>query len=132
MNLDVLEKLFGSSARVKILRLFLFNKDKIYSLKEVSRRTKTGRRTARKEIFLLLNLGFVKEKPTFEERDSGRKRKVKGYGVDLAFRYYTPLYDLLIDTMVMASLLDENRLWYTLNSIAFDKYLEDHIEINKL
>ena len=27
----------------------------------------------------------------------------------------------IIDTMVMASLLDENRLWYTLNSIAFDK-----------
>jgi len=27
----------------------------------------------------------------------------------------------IIDTMVMASLLDENRLWYTLNSVAFDK-----------
>ena len=27
----------------------------------------------------------------------------------------------IIDTMVMASLLDENRLWYTLNSISFDK-----------
>ena len=27
----------------------------------------------------------------------------------------------IVDTMVMASLLDENRLWYTLNSIAFDK-----------
>ena len=26
----------------------------------------------------------------------------------------------IIDTMVMASLIDENRLWYTLNSVAFD------------
>ena len=31
------------------------------------------------------------------------------------------IYGKIIDTMVMASLLDENRLWYTLNSIAFDK-----------
>jgi hypothetical protein len=26
----------------------------------------------------------------------------------------------IIDTMLMASLIDENRLWYSLNSIAFD------------
>lgn len=26
----------------------------------------------------------------------------------------------IIDTMVMASLIDENRLWYSLNSVAFD------------
>jgi hypothetical protein len=27
---------------------------------------------------------------------------------------------VIVDTMVMASLIDENRLWYSLNSIAFD------------
>jgi DNA polymerase I-like protein with 3'-5' exonuclease and polymerase domains len=26
----------------------------------------------------------------------------------------------IVDTMVMASLIDENRLWYSLNSVAFD------------
>ena len=30
----------------------------------------------------------------------------------------------ILDTMVMASLIDENRLWYTLNSVAFDKLKE--------
>jgi hypothetical protein len=26
----------------------------------------------------------------------------------------------IVDTMVMASLIDENRLWYSLNSVAYD------------
>jgi hypothetical protein len=26
----------------------------------------------------------------------------------------------IVDTMVMASLIDENRLWYSLNSVSFD------------
>ncbi|MFM7987159.1 MAG: hypothetical protein ACKPKO_48390, partial [Candidatus Fonsibacter sp.] len=30
------------------------------------------------------------------------------------------MHGQIIDTMVMASLIDENRLWYTLNSISFD------------
>ena len=34
--------------------------------------------------------------------------------------YNIPINGHIIDTMVMASLIDENRLWYTLNSISFD------------
>ena len=37
---------------------------------------------------------------------------IKAYGI--------PINGHIIDTMVMASLIDENRLWYTLNSISFD------------
>ena len=37
---------------------------------------------------------------------------LKAYGVEIKGR--------IIDTMVMASLIDENRFWYTLNSIAYD------------
>jgi len=37
---------------------------------------------------------------------------IKSYGI--------PINGHIIDTMVMASLIDENRLWYTLNSISFD------------
>ena len=38
--------------------------------------------------------------------------------------YGIPINGHIIDTMVMASLIDENRLWYTLNSISFD-YLRE-------
>jgi len=37
---------------------------------------------------------------------------IKAYGI--------PVNGHIMDTMVMASLIDENRLWYTLNSISFD------------
>ena len=38
--------------------------------------------------------------------------------------YGIPVNGHIMDTMVMASLIDENRLWYTLNSISFD-YLRE-------
>jgi DNA polymerase I-like protein with 3'-5' exonuclease and polymerase domains len=41
---------------------------------------------------------------------------IKAYGI--------PVSGHIIDTMVMASLIDENRLWYTLNSISYD-YLRE-------
>jgi len=34
--------------------------------------------------------------------------------------YGLKINGLIVDTMVMASLIDENRLWYTLNSISYD------------
>jgi DNA polymerase I-like protein with 3'-5' exonuclease and polymerase domains len=34
--------------------------------------------------------------------------------------YNIPIHGVIVDTMVMASLIDENRLWYSLNSVAFD------------
>ena len=41
---------------------------------------------------------------------------IKSYGI--------PINGYLMDTMVMASLIDENRLWYSLNSVSFD-YLRE-------
>ena len=38
--------------------------------------------------------------------------------------YGIPINGHIMDTMVMASLIDENRLWYTLNSISYD-YLRE-------
>ena len=38
--------------------------------------------------------------------------------------YGIPINGHIMDTMVMASLIDENRMWYTLNSISFD-YLRE-------
>ena len=34
--------------------------------------------------------------------------------------YGIPINGFIVDTMVMASLIDENRLWYSLNSVSFD------------
>lgn len=48
--IDVLTKLFGSSARVKILRLFLVNKDEQFNIAEIAKRTKVQKVVTKKEV----------------------------------------------------------------------------------
>lgn len=58
--MDILAKLFGSPARVKLLRLFLFNPDTNLSLKEVTRRSRLPAAAARKEIRLFEQIGLAR------------------------------------------------------------------------
>lgn len=60
--MDPLGKLFGSSARVKLLRLFLFNDDASFTVEDASFRTKTSKHAARKEINQLLAAGLIRKK----------------------------------------------------------------------
>ncbi|XKT75387.1 MAG: hypothetical protein ACJKSS_01200 [Patescibacteria group bacterium UBA2103] len=59
--MDVLAKLFGSSARVKILRLILFNKDVKFTVKEASYRSKVTKDSARKELELFSRIKLVRK-----------------------------------------------------------------------
>ncbi len=60
--MDVLAKLFGSAARVKLLRLFLFNPKSSFSLKTAAERTRTLTQVARREIALFEKAGVLKRK----------------------------------------------------------------------
>lgn len=60
--MDPLAKLFGSSARVKLLRLFLFNDDQSYSISDASFRSKVSKPAVRKEIASLLAGRILKKK----------------------------------------------------------------------
>lgn len=68
-SMDKLSKLFGSPARLKTLRLFVFNKDAALSLDEVARRTKLSKETARREIAELLASELLRKRG---ERSSAR------------------------------------------------------------
>ena len=57
-----LEKLFGSSARVKIIRLFLSNPESLFSLEDVSRRAKVLTPSAKREISLFKSIGLIKQR----------------------------------------------------------------------
>jgi len=60
--MDVLPKLFGSAARVKLLRLFLFNPKNSFSLKTAAERTRVFTTVARREISLFEKAGILKRK----------------------------------------------------------------------
>lgn len=60
--MDPLAKLFGSPARVKLLRLFLFNADQAYSVNDAASRTRLGKAPVRKEIVNLVAAKVLRKK----------------------------------------------------------------------
>jgi GTP-sensing pleiotropic transcriptional regulator CodY len=62
--MEPLAKLFGSGARVKTLRLFLFNKDSAFTLTDVAERAKLTKEVARQELTDLCAAGLLRKKST--------------------------------------------------------------------
>lgn len=96
---DPLAILFGSTARVKLLRFFLFNPSKAALFDEISRRAKLVRRTARTEISALERAGVIKQKILYLEVP-GKERKLKsiGYILNKDFPELQALQTFLFET----------------------------------
>ena len=62
--MESLAKLFGSPARLKTIRLFVFNQDAALTLAEVARRTKLSKEVARHELNELFAAGLLRKKGT--------------------------------------------------------------------
>jgi hypothetical protein len=60
--MDPLARLFGSPARLKLLRLFLFNGEMSFTTADAAFRTKVAVPAARKEIALLFSAGIIRKK----------------------------------------------------------------------
>lgn len=61
--MNILEKLFGSSARVRLMRVFYLNPEKSLTQKDVVKMSKLSLRAVSKEAKLLLSAGFLKKGP---------------------------------------------------------------------
>lgn len=101
-NLDVLELIFGSASKVKIMRLFLFNPTEIFDFKTIMTRSQAKQAVAKQELMHLEKAGMIKKRPFTreEEKSTGQKPKkpTVGWLVDKNFPYYTSLYNLLVST----------------------------------
>jgi DNA-binding Lrp family transcriptional regulator len=99
MAADPLTILFGSQARVKLLRFFLFNPSKEFTFDEISRRARLVRRTARTEMNALERAGVIKKKQIIiTEEGTEKKRKVQGYALDKNFPELPALQTFLFET----------------------------------
>lgn len=96
---DPLAILFGSTARVKLLRFFLFNPSKSVLFDDISRRAKLVRRTARVEISALEKAGVIKQKVMYLEVP-GKDKKLKsvGYILNKDFPELQALQTFLFET----------------------------------
>lgn len=111
--MENLAKIFDSSARVKIMRLFLFNPKTPYETKDIIERSKISASTARRELSILLKTGFIKKKTFTQEvvmkprkstakKPTGKtpvikKKTANGWMLDETFPLVQPLERLLID-----------------------------------
>jgi len=62
--MEQLTKIFGSTARLKTLRLFVFNQDASFTIPEVTERAKIAKDVARREVAELLSAGLLRKKGT--------------------------------------------------------------------
>lgn len=102
--MDVLARLFDSSARVKLMRLFLMNPEDVFDLADMGKRSKVSGAVLRKEVALLSGIGLIKSRVMLKMRpkSSGKngefeKRKVAGYGMDSRFPYLAALRSLVTE-----------------------------------
>lgn len=99
MAADPLSILFGSTARVKLLRFFLFNPSKEFHFDDISRRAKLVRRTARTEITALEKAGVIKQKTIYiEVEGKAKKMKAIGYILNKDFPELQALQTFLFET----------------------------------
>lgn len=103
---EVLGKLFGSPARVRVMRLFLLNPEEGFEPKDVAIRTK-AKTAARKELSLLSSIGFIKKKSFVQEIElkpskknappKTKKKKITGWFLNQSFPYLSQMNALLSD-----------------------------------
>lgn len=93
--MEILGKILGSQARVKIMRLFLLNQDSTFSNKEIMKRSRVSSDVVRRELHLLLSIGFI-------------KKHTNGCVFNSSFKYAREIEGLLIssDSLEKSSILE--------------------------
>ena len=105
--MEILEKILGNSARVKIMRLFLLNKDKSFKNIDVVKRSRITADTARKELKLLSAVGFIK------------KRGVADWCFNSSFKYEQEFEGLLVSP----DAVDKNKIINNFKKVGKIKFL---------
>src|SRR3989338_641690 len=116
-----LEKLFGSSARVKIIRLFLSNPENVFSLEDVSRRAKVPTPAAKREVSLFKGIGLIKQKDEIIDQPVKlkdgtikiKKKKFNGYFLNALFPFVHALRNLVLN----AAPVDKEAMIKEINTI---------------
>lgn len=82
--------IFGGESKVKVMRLFIFNPESVFSYSEISSRVKEKPETVRKDVTSLVKAGLV-------------KRRVRGFILDQSYRYLSAIGSFLIDITPISS-----------------------------
>ncbi|OGZ46746.1 MAG: hypothetical protein A3J55_02180 [Candidatus Ryanbacteria bacterium RIFCSPHIGHO2_02_FULL_45_17b] len=115
-GMGILEKLFGSHAFVKMLKLFYLNPEQVFPSQEVARRTHTKQDVTRRELRLLLSIGLIRkatqtvEEEPIEPNKKSKKITISGYMLDASFQLLHELRDLILTVAPLSKQELANRL----------------------
>jgi len=146
--MEILGKLFGGIARIKIMKLFLSNEDKAFDNFDIAKRARVTPIVLRKELLILSKAGLIKRKIFYKEEKKIIKKtktkpqqvkiikkKVNGWILNDKFPYLLPLYNLLVNmtSFTNASLIKKlagtGKLKFVLVSGAFIQNEESRVDI---
>lgn len=104
----MLEQLFNSRIKIKILRFFLSQPSDALSAKEIARKVRSPQRAVSRELNNLVRLDILKTVKKSSLPDNSKKKKGRGkyYQIDSTFLLYPEIRALFIK----AQLLLENNL----------------------
>lgn len=117
----ILEKLFGSAPRIKIIRLFLLNSENLFALEDVSRRAKTAAPLVRRELSRLKAINFIKQNEQIIEetvklkngKTKTKKKKIIGFSLNPLFPFLHALKNLVVN----AAPVDKEKMIKELNTV---------------
>jgi len=101
--METLTKLFGSQAKVKTIKLFVFNPGEPMDAKQIASRTKENLGKVRSELNTLEKARLIRRKSFYKpgEKRKGRKKvplkvKTTGFVLNGEFEYLLPLQQFLV------------------------------------
>lgn len=102
--METLTKLFGSAAKVKIIKMFLFNSLTAYDVAQISDRTKESSSKVRREVHVLEKMDLIKRRVFYKtvhrkkgNRTVAGKVKTSGWILNHDFEFLLPLQQFLVN-----------------------------------
>ncbi len=124
--MDPLAKLFSSSARLKLLRLFLFNEEAAFPLSDIAFRVSVPKDSVRKELNILLAAGVIKKRPGKEGMLYSSNRRFNHY---VALQTFLRTTTNLSDTDMLTALKKSGALRLVTLSGLFTGAIETKVDL---
>lgn len=91
--MELLKRLFGSDAKVKLMKLFVFNEDGVFHLAHIVKKLKISLKEVKREIQNLEKMKLIKSREIKNEQG----RKVRGFGLRSEFVHLVALRDFFMN-----------------------------------
>ena len=100
----ILEQLFESQPKVKVLKFFFRNHQDAFTLKQIFRRLRTNVSLVRREISKLEKLGLIKQKKSWviitKKRGGIKKEQKLVYYINTEFDFFNELKNLILKSTI--------------------------------